>query len=66
MLFSILLWLLHQAEVPWSGLVVPAAGGGYRVTRDRTFDNLLELVDHYTLNPITQTPSGARVTLRAF
>ena len=50
--------------MPWNGLVVPAPGGGFRIGKDRTFESLVQLVDHYTATPITQTPAGAPVTLR--
>lgn len=53
-----------KAEVPWSGLIVPAASGGFQINKEHQFDTLMQLVDHFKSNPVSRTLRGAPVTLR--
>jgi len=53
-----------RAIAPWSGLIVPAHGGGYRIGKGQAFPDMIGLVKHYSSHPIATTLRGAPVTLR--
>jgi serine/threonine protein kinase len=53
-----------RAAAPWSGLVVPGLAGGFRIAKEHQFDTMVQLVEHYTSNPIARTIRGAPVMLR--